>query len=221
MSFNGFNEYTNEYLVGIRFNNNKEWFTQHKDMYSENVHNLTVDFANELCDRIREFDPAFTEKPKVSRANRDVRFSKDKSPYKVCKWFFLKNEMTKGSVPHDAPGFFFEMSADWWRYGFFYGDNPQVMEKFRNKIYADTAGCERILKLADRQKIFTLEGEDYKRIFNKDIDPYLNKWAQKKWISYVRYEDYDNMNFYSSKLVDTVFENYKKIYAVYKYFKEV
>ncbi len=219
MEFKGFNEYTNEYLVGIRFNNNKEWFQAHKDMYNENVHNTIVALANEILMKMVELDPDFTEKPRVSRANRDVRFSKDKSPYKVCKWFFFKNAMTNGSIPHDAPGYFFEMSADWWRYGLFYGDNPKVMENFRARIYADPAGCERILKLADRQNIFTLEGEDYKRIFNKELDPYLNKWVQKKWITYVRYENYDNMDFYSPKLVDTVFEGFKKIYPVYKYFK--
>ncbi len=219
MSFNGFNEYTNEYLIGIRFNNNREWFQEHKDMYNENVHNLTVDFANELLDRMTEFDPSFTDKPRVSRANRDVRFSKDKSPYKVCKWFFFKDPLTEGSIPHNAPGFFFEMSADWWRYGLFFGDNPKVMSAFRAKINADTAGCKRAMKLAEEQKIFTLDGEDYKRIFNKDLDPYINKWAQKKWIIYVRYEDYENMDFYSKKLIDTVFEGFKKIYPVYKYFK--
>lgn len=112
MSFNGFNEYTNEYLVGIKFNNNKPWFQAHKDMYTENVHNITVEFADALLAKIVDFDPEFTEKPKISRANRDIRFSKNKAPYKLCKWFFFKNPLTKGSMPHNAPGFFFEMSAD-------------------------------------------------------------------------------------------------------------
>lgn len=219
MEFNGFNEYTNEYLVGIKFNNNKSWFQEHKEMYAENVHNPTVAFANELWEKMNKLDSEFTEKPRVSRANRDIRFSKNKAPYKICKWFFFKNEFSRGSIPHDAPGFFFEMSADWWRYGFFFGDNPKVMENFRAKINADPAGCERMLKLADRQKIFQLEGEDYKRVFNKELDPYINKWAQKKWITYVRYENYDNMDFYSHKLEDTVFKGFKAIYPVYKYFK--
>lgn len=219
MTFNGFNEYTNEYLVGIKYNNNKPWFQEHKEMYTENVHNPTVALANELCIKMTELDPGFTEKPKVSRANRDIRFSKNKAPYKVCKWFFLKNEFTGGSIPHNAPGYFFEMSADWWRYGLFYGDNPQEMEKFRAKIAADPAKCERMLKIAHKSR-FDLDGEDYKRIFNKDLDSYVNTWAQKKWISYVRYEDYDNMDFYSPELVNTVFEGFKEIYEVYKYFKK-
>lgn len=219
MTFKGFNEYTNEYLIGIKFNNNKPWFQAHKDMYADNVHNPTVALANELYLRMVDMDSEFTEKPKVSRANRDIRFSKNKAPYKVCKWFFLKNEFTRGSMPHNAPGYFFEMSSDWWRYGLFYGDNPQEMEKFRAKIAADTAKCERMLKIADESR-FELQGEDYKRIFNKDLTPDINRWAQKKWITYVRYEDFDNMDFYSPKLVDIVFEGFKEIYEVYKYLKK-
>lgn len=217
--FNGFNEYTNEYLVGIRFNNNKQWFQQHKDMYTENVHTPTLDLANEIYLKMVDFDPEFNEKPKVSRANRDIRFSKNKAPYKECKWFFLKNEFTKGSMPHNAPGYFFEMSADWWRYGMFYGDNPQEMARFRAKIAADTSKCERMLKIADDSR-FDLEYEDYKRIFNNTLSPTVNRWAQKKWMTYVRYESFDNMDFYSHKLVDTVFEGFKEIYEVYNYLKK-
>ena len=218
MRFEGFNEYTNEYLVGIKFNNNKVWFQEHKDMYTDNVHNPTIALANEVYLKMLEFDSEFSDKPKVSRANRDVRFSKNKSPYKVCKWFFLKNEFTKGSIPNNAPGYFFEMSADWWRYGMFYGDNPHEMEKFRAKIAADPAKCERMLKIADKSR-FEIQGEDYKRIFNKDLPSHINKLAQKKWITYIRYEDYDNMDFYSPKLVNTIFEGFKEIYDVYKYLK--
>ena len=218
MSFNGFNEYTNEYLVGIKFNNNKPWFQTHKDMYTENVHNITVEFADALLAKIVDFDPEFTEKPKISRANRDIRFSKNKAPYKLCKWFFFKNPLTKGSMPHNAPGFFFEMSADWWRYGLFFGDNPQTMALLRAKINADPASCSRIVSIGNKSR-FDIEGEDYKRIFNKDLSDNVNLLAQKKWITYVRYEDYDNMDFYSSRLVDTVFEGFKEIYEVYKYLK--
>ena len=218
MTFNGFNEYTNEYLVGIKFNNNKPWFQAHKDMYTENVHNPTVAFANELWLKINEFDPEFTDKPRVSRANRDIRFSKNKAPYKVCKWFFFKNEFVKGSIPHTAPGFFFEMSAEWWRYGLFFGDNPQVMANLRAKINADISQCRRIIDIGNKSR-FTLEGEDYKRIFNKDLPADVNTFAQKKWITYVKYEDYDNLTFYSPELVDTVFNGFKEIYQVYKYLK--
>lgn len=218
MEFNGFNEYTNEYLIGIKFNNNKQWFQAHKEMYTENVHNLTLAFADELWQRLNENDPHFTERPKVSRANRDIRFSKNKMPYKLCKWFFFKTEGTKGGMPQNEPGFFFEMSADWWRYGLFYGDTPQTMSELRAKIKANPSKAKRLIAKGERSR-FNLEGEDYKRIFDKDLDPELNFWAQKKWITYVRYESYDNMDFYSRNLIDTVFNGYKEIYDIYKFFK--
>lgn len=219
MTFNGYNEKTNDYLIGIKFNNNKTWFQEHRELYTENVHNPTLALATELAKRMNEMDPDFTEGPKVSRANRDIRFSNNKAPYKEHKWFFLKDTLTRGSVPWGAPGYFFEISADWWRYGLFFGDEPKAMAEFRNKVNADTAGCERLIKIGDKSR-FDLEGEEYKRIFNKELSPTLNKWAQKKWITYVRYEDYDNMDFYSPKLVDTVFEGFKEIYDIYKFLKK-
>ena len=65
-------------LVDIRMNNNRAWFAEHKDRYDEahqNVKNFLVDLTNEMgkYDRI--------EKSKLFRIYRDVRFSKDKSPY--------------------------------------------------------------------------------------------------------------------------------------------
>ena len=92
------------------------------------------------------------------------------------------------------------------------------MSALRAKINADPAGCSRIVAVGNKSR-FDIEGEDYKRIFNKELPDDVNSLAQKKWITYVRYEDYDNMDFYSPKLVDTVFEGFKEIYDVYKYLK--
>lgn len=65
-------------LLDIRMNNNRTWFAEHKDRYQEahqNVKNFLVDLTSEMgkYDRI--------EKSKLFRIYRDVRFSKDKSPY--------------------------------------------------------------------------------------------------------------------------------------------
>ena len=219
MTFNGFNENTNEFLIGIKYNNNKTWFQEHKELYTKNVHEPTLALATELALRMNEMDSSFTEVPKVSRANRDIRFSNNKAPYKEHKWFFLKDSYTRGSMPWNAPGYFFEISAEWWRYGLFYGDEPKVMAGLRAKIAADPAACERRVKLGDKSR-FELEEENYKRIFNKELSPIANRWAQKKCIVYVKYEDYDNMDFYSHKLADTIFEGYKEIYDIYKYLKK-
>ena len=49
---NVFTEKTNEYLVGIKFNNNKEWFHANSDLYKEYVHQPMVELANNLAGKL-------------------------------------------------------------------------------------------------------------------------------------------------------------------------
>lgn len=218
--FEGFDEKTNEYLVGIRFNNYKEWFDQNRKLYSEYVHEPMVLMANELYERMNEFDNDFKETPKISRANRDIRFSKNKNPYKECKWFFLRAD-GKPDITYDKPTFFFEISPDWWRYGFFYSPNPQGMARYRKKIEADLAGFERLIDDFESQDKFQMHGDMYKRIFNKELSPKINNWYQRKWLDFIYYGSYEDKIFYSSKIEDIVFEGYKELYPLFKYFENI
>ncbi len=212
-----FSEKTNEYLIGIRYNNNKQWFQEHKDMYREYVHGPMLHLSEELFKKFHEYDRSFNEKPKISRANRDIRFSNNKNPYKECKWFFLRADGSP-HITYPNPTFFFEISPDWWRYGFFFYADPKGMAEFRKKIDANVSACRRVIKKYNAQDVFVLSGEKYKRIYNKDLPEDIMDWAQRKYLDFIRYEDYGNMEFYSEDLADIVFERLKLIYPVYKFF---
>ena len=212
-----FSEYTNECLIGIRFNNNKEWFHQNKAMYKEYVHEPIVELANNLYEKFHSFDNEFIETPKVSRANRDIRFSKNKNPYKESKWFFLRGD-GKIEIVYNKPTIVFEISPDCWRYGFFFGATPKGMAEYRKKIDANVGAFKSIIDLYNSQDIFELSGDKYKRIFNKELPDDINDWAQRKSLTFLRYEDYNNAKFYSEDLVDVIFDNLKIIYPIYKYF---
>lgn len=218
--FTGFNELTNEYLVGIRFNNNKEWFGEHRDMYRTNVHEPMVELADEVFLRMQKMDTGFMEIPKVSRANRDIRFSKNKAPYKECKWFFLRGD-GKPDMVYSRPTYFFEISPDWWRYGLFYSPGPSGMQAFRKRADANPAELKKIIKIYEKQGVFELEGENYKRIFNKDTDAGLIDWYQKKYIGFMSMHDYSEDAFYSDKLPDIVFDGFKAVYPIYKYLDSI
>ena len=60
-------------------NNNRPWFHENKKSYA-NVRQNIVDFSNDMESRLNLTDSI--ELGKLFRINRDVRFSKDKSPYK-------------------------------------------------------------------------------------------------------------------------------------------
>lgn len=218
-SFQGFYEETNEYLIGIRFNNYKEWFHEHRDMYNQYVQQPMKLFAQEVFDKMQGFDKDFADLPKISRANRDIRFSNNKNPYKESKWFFLRSDGSPRII-YPKPTYFFEITPDFWWYGLFFAPGPAGMGEYRKKIESDTANFERIIKNIERQKLFTIEGEEYKRLFNKDIDKKILPYYQKKEITFARRQDYTATEVYGRELTDIVADGFKRLYPMYRFLSD-
>src|SRR4051794_21376483 len=75
---------TLDYLEDLRFNNNKTWFDENRTRYNQARSN----FEALLADILQHFAPVedvgkTAAKDCMFRINRDVRFSKDKTPYKI------------------------------------------------------------------------------------------------------------------------------------------
>ncbi|RFS22375.1 DUF2461 domain-containing protein [Chitinophaga silvatica] len=101
---------TLKFLKTLRLNNNKEWFDNHKSDYQ----NAKTDFENtvqQLIDGLSKQDPAIKGlqiKDSVFRIYKDVRFSKDKTPYKTHFGASFqsggKKAITAGYYFHLEPG---------------------------------------------------------------------------------------------------------------------
>ncbi len=82
------NKATFEFLAALKDNNNREWFQDHKSEYDASLKNV-VEFIERLIVGLSKVDPHITEeipaKKCLFRIYRDVRFSKNKDPYK--NWF--------------------------------------------------------------------------------------------------------------------------------------
>jgi uncharacterized protein (TIGR02453 family) len=76
MTFRGWSDDALEFYVGLEADNSKAYFQAHKAVYDESVRAPFLALSDEIA---REFGPLH-----VFRPNRDVRFSKDKSPYKTA-----------------------------------------------------------------------------------------------------------------------------------------
>ena len=97
------------FLKELHKNNNREWFLEHKDEWLE-VQKAYHVFADELIERIGTFDESvrgLTAKDCTYRIYRDVRFSKDKSPYK--SW--LGVYVCRGGKKSGFSGYYFQISA--------------------------------------------------------------------------------------------------------------
>lgn len=79
------NQSTFNFLSDLAANNNREWFNDNKERYEQAKENV-LDFTAELIRELNRFDKAVSAdldpKKCVMRIYRDIRFSKDKTPYK-------------------------------------------------------------------------------------------------------------------------------------------
>ena len=99
-----------KFLAELKANNNKEWFDKNRDRYQESRQKML--FMTELFNtEIRKFDtdiPLLDPKDCLFRIFRDVRFSNDKTPYKVNMGSFIAKGGRKGIWPgyyfHIEPG---------------------------------------------------------------------------------------------------------------------
>lgn len=80
-----FSEDFNNFFKELAPNNNKDWFDQNRERYHKSIKEPFERFISDLVDELKKEDPRLNINPKsaIFRINRDIRFSKDKSPYKL------------------------------------------------------------------------------------------------------------------------------------------
>ena len=113
--FAGFRPAALTFLRALKRNNTREWFQAHRDDYEREVRAPLAALVEEMDVRFAELAPEIVGDPKRSlfRIHRDVRFSRDKSPYKTnaACWFY-HGDAGRGvgsTTPHGGAGFYFHM----------------------------------------------------------------------------------------------------------------
>ena len=90
-------------------NNNKEWFDENRKRYEKTIKEPFKAFVQKMIERMQEIDSSIMVQPKdcIFRINRDIRFSKDKTPYKTNVSAIISKG---GKKDKTSPGIYFEMS---------------------------------------------------------------------------------------------------------------
>ena len=149
---------TLKFLQLLGKNNNKPWFEQHRNAFEAAKTNF-LEFNTALISGMQKMDNSlFGLEPKktVFRINRDVRFSKDKSPYKNNMGTTLskggKNMMTAGYYFHLQPA-----NKSFAAIGS-YMPAPDILQSIRQEIDYDLAAFKKIIQVTSFKKYF--EGFD-------------------------------------------------------------
>lgn len=109
--FGGFRPQTIFYLKALGQNNRKSWFDANRRGYEEHYIEPAKNFITAIAEPLKKIAPNVHAEPYVNgsifRINRDIRFSKDKTPYKdhLDMWFW------EGERKSAVSGFFFRLTA--------------------------------------------------------------------------------------------------------------
>ena len=152
--FQGFSPETIDFLWGIRFNNNREWFAEHKGEYQKYLYEPMKALAKAVA-------PAFEEPLKLhlSRIYRDMRMHPS-TFYKESLWFCIRED---GGPWLRHPCLCFEIRPEGYRYGFLYVAPASDMTLLRAKILEQPEKFLTLVKKAERDSGVPLGGDAYAR----------------------------------------------------------
>jgi uncharacterized protein (TIGR02453 family) len=127
-----------QFLKQLKRNNRREWFLENKPRYEALLRQPSLQFITDFSMRAREISPWLVVSPKpmggsLMRIYRDIRFSKDKTPYKTNVGMHFGNAGSKDGIHgaslylHLAPGESFVAGGCW-------HPDPKSLARIRDAI---------------------------------------------------------------------------------------
>ncbi|MDE0233364.1 MAG: DUF2461 domain-containing protein [bacterium] len=183
-----------DFLMDLRVNNNREWFQGNKDRYERHVKEPLLGFIEDFGPLLHAISPHFVADARANggsmfRIYRDVRFSKDKSPYKTQAAAQFRHEA--GKTAH-APGFYLHLApgevgagVGIWR------PATPTLNEIRNAIVADPDGWEQASGDPGFLSEFSIVGDSLKRApkgFDSD-HPLIEDLRRKDYIAWVDFDE--------------------------------
>jgi uncharacterized protein (TIGR02453 family) len=145
---------TIQFLTKLKKNNSREWFNEHRNEYDAAKENF-IELVNQILSQAGQFDQdisVLTYKDCIFRINRDVRFSKNKDPYKnnMAAYF------VKGGKKSWLAGYYFHFEPGGKSFigGGLYGGEPNQIKKVRQEIDYDWEAFKGILQNKNFKKTF-------------------------------------------------------------------
>ena len=209
--FTGFTPESVDFLWGIRLNNNRDWFAQHKQQYVQSLYEPMKALGQELFEPFQELPGTVL---KVSRIYRDARLHHP-DPYKESLWICIRQESEWWA---ENPCLFFEIRPEGVNYGFsLWRPKVAAMQEFRSRI---AARPEEFLTMLDSvQKAVGMEvtATCYKRPREAPIPELQPYFAWKSDVDLIRHEPVGEPIF-GPALGERAGQFLEKLIPLYEYF---
>ena len=160
-----FNKDYLDFFKELAANNNKEWFDKNRKRYEREVKEPFKNFVTELISAMAKDDSdlEIEAKDAIFRINRDIRFSKDKTPYKLNNSAIISREGRKNK---NHPGVYIELGPEKLAFygGIYVPDNKQI-EKIRTYFSSHADDLTALLNETGFKHTFgEIHGEKSKRL---------------------------------------------------------
>ena len=172
-TFRGFPKDTVQFLAELALNNEREWFEKNKARYEASVREPALQLVRAMAPRLKKITKHFVASDKkvggsLMRIHRDVRFGKDKSPYKTNVGLHFRHEVGKdvhapGIYVHLEPGSAF-LGVGLWH------PEPAALAAIRARITEAPAAWTKAKSGGAFTSAFALAGESLKRP-PRGVDP--------------------------------------------------
>lgn len=166
------------FFKDLAANNNRDWFHANKKRYEESVKKPFAAFVQDIINELAKEMPAMKDQqPKncIFRIHRDIRFSKDKTPYKLNSSAIVS---AGGRKDQTSPGMYVELGPNDARvYGGVYMSEKEQLHRIRTYIMKNNAAFEKALSGKAFKDVYggELHGEK-----NKILPPEFKAAAEKQ-----------------------------------------
>ncbi|MCD8402912.1 DUF2461 domain-containing protein [Tenacibaculum finnmarkense] len=204
-----------QYLENLKQNNNRDWFTDQKPRFVE-VQKSVKEFYGKVSENLETHD--VIDNFKLFRIYRDVRFSKDKTPYKT---HFSGSFSRKGS--HLRGGYYLQIEpGNSFLAGGFWQPNKEDLLRIRKEIELDASDFREILNNPEFVKNFgtKFEGDELKsapRGFDKN-HPDIDLLRKKGFIAVRNFSD---KQVFSNNFLSEIDTSYKALRPFFNLMSEV
>lgn len=221
--FNGFPKEYFSFFNKLKQNNSKEWFEKHRGEYDEFVMHPAREFVTEMGEKLRKIAPEINAIPKINKSlfkiNRDVRFSKDKSPYKTYMGIWLWEGSRKRM---ECSGFYLHVENKHVLIGVGIKDfSKPLLDRYRQAVVDKKQGAalrRAVKKVA--AKGYLIAGKHYKKVpRGYDADHPNAEYLLYNGLT-ARIEEKVPDAFYSEALIEHAYTHYKNMLPLHLWLKE-
>lgn len=201
------------FLEHLKKNNNREWFQEHKSAYEEAKASFDQ-LAETLHLALSQFDEF--DVPHIFRIYRDVRFSKDKTPYKTNFSVIYKRQQ-----PRNRGSFYVQIEPEnSFIAGGFWRPEKEDLLRIRQAIAYEDSLQKLIDSLHAKDNGFVMSGEQLKRI-PRDFSANHERENLLRYKQFLFKKDISDEMVLSKDFITFVAEAYQELQPIFQYLTEV